>query len=201
VVVTALGDLLGAKGVIVNFVLRHVKKMVPRFEIAGAVRFNRMLDDGKGLELKRVAVGQEETRVLPVHRGHDRSVQGRGALAPEHSRQLEQSVAWLRPWIKEEEPQAIITALPLYHIMSLTANCLLMMKSGRLQYPHHQPARYSRPGDGDAQAQVHHVYRVNTLFNALMNHPDFTKIDSPTCRSLWAGAWRFRRRWPIAGRK
>src|SRR5882672_9829892 len=59
VVVAALGDLLGAKGAIVNFVVRHVKKMVPRWEIAGAVRFNTMLEEGKGLELKRVAVGQE----------------------------------------------------------------------------------------------------------------------------------------------
>ena len=177
VVVTALGDLLGAKGVIVNFVLRHVKKMVPRFEIAGAVRFNRMLDDGKGLELKRVAVGQEEPAFFQYTGGTTGVSKGAVLSHRNILANLEQSVAWLRPWIKEEEPQAIITALPLYHIMSLTANCLLMMKAGGCNILITNP----RDIPGLVMEMRKHKFTmftgVNTLFNALMNHPDFTKID------------------------
>jgi len=187
VVVTALGDLLGAKGLIVNFVLRYVKKMVPRWEIAGAVRFNTMLEEGKGLELKRVAVGQEEPAFFQ-YTGGTTGV-SKGAMLSHRNilANLEQSAAWLRPWIKEEEAQVIITALPLYHIMSLTANCLLMMKSGGCNILITNP----RDIPGLVKEMRKHKFTiftgVNTLFNALMNHPDFTKIDFSHLRIALGG--------------
>jgi long-chain acyl-CoA synthetase len=177
VVVAALGDLLGAKGVIVNFVLRHVKKMVPAWEIPGAVRFNTMLDEGKGLELKRVAVGSEEPAFFQYTGGTTGVSKGAVLSHRNILANLEQSAAWLRPWIKEEEPQAIITALPLYHIMSLTANCLLMMKAGGCNILITNPRDI--PGlVKEMRKQKFTMFTgVNTLFNALMNHPDFMKID------------------------
>jgi len=187
VVVTALGDLLGAKGLIVNFVLRYVKKMVPRWEIAGAVRFNTMLEEGKGLELKRVAVGQEEPAFFQYTGGTTGVSKGAVLLHRNILANLEQAAAWLKPWIKEEEPQAIITALPLYHIMSLTANCLLMMKVGGCNILITNP----RDIPGLVKEMRKHKFTiftgVNTLFNALMNHPDFTKIDFSHLRIALGG--------------
>jgi long-chain acyl-CoA synthetase len=177
VVIAALGDLLGPKGLIVNFVLRRVKKMVPAWDIPGAVRFNAMLAEGKGLTLRPVAVDHEDVAFLQYTGGT--TGLSKGAMLSHRNilANLEQAVAWLKPWVKEDEPQAIITALPLYHIMSLTANCLLMMKAGGCNILITNP----RDIPGLVKEMRKHKFTmftgVNTLFNALMNHPDFTKID------------------------
>ena len=177
VVVAALGDLLGAKGVVVNFVVRHVKKMVPSWEIAGAARFNAVIDEGSRLELARVAVGHEDLAFLQYTGGTTGVSKGAVLSHRNILANLEQSAAWLKPWMKEDEPQAIITALPLYHIFSLTANCLLMMKAGGCNILITNP----RDIPGFIKELSTHKFTmftgVNTLFNALMNHPDFTKID------------------------
>jgi long-chain acyl-CoA synthetase len=177
VVIAALGDMLGPKGLIVNFVLRRVKKMVPEWDIPGAVRFNAMLAEGKGLTLKRVPVDHEDVAFLQYTGGT--TGLSKGAMLSHRNilANLEQAAAWLKPWVKEDEPQAIITALPLYHIMSLTANCLLMMKAGGCNILITNP----RDIPGLVKEMRRHKFTmftgVNTLFNALMNHPDFTKID------------------------
>jgi long-chain acyl-CoA synthetase len=177
VVIAALGDMLGAKGAVVNFVLRHLKKMVPPWKIAGAVRFNAMLAEGARLELKRVATGHEDVAFLQYTGGTTGVSKGAALSHRNILANLEQSAAWLRPWVKEDEPQAIITALPLYHIMSLTANCLLMMKAGGCNILITNPRDI--PGFvKELRKQKFTMFTgVNTLFNALMNHPDFMKID------------------------
>ena len=177
VVIAALGDMLGAKGAIVNFVLRHLKKMVPPWKIAGAVRFNAMLAEGARHELKRVETGREDVAFLQYTGGTTGLSKGAMLLHRNILANLEQSSAWLRPWVKEDEPQAIITALPLYHIFSLTANCLLMMKAGGCNILITNPRDI--PGFvKELRRQKFTMFTgVNTLFNALMNHPDFTKID------------------------
>jgi len=177
VIVAALGDLLGAKGAVVNFVVRHVRKMVPSWEIAGAVRFNAAIEEGRRLELARVAIGHEDVAFLQYTGGTTGLSKGAILLHRNILANLEQAAAWLKPWMKEDEPQAIITALPLYHIFSLTANCLLMMKAGGCNILITNPR--------DIPGFVKELRRlkftmftgVNTLFNALMNHPDFAKID------------------------
>jgi long-chain acyl-CoA synthetase len=177
VVVAALGDMLGAKGAIVNFVVRHVKKMVPSWAIAGAARFNAVIETGSRHELAHVAVGHEDVAFLQYTGGTTGVSKGAVLLHRNILANLEQSAAWVKPWMKEEEPQAIITALPLYHIFSLTANCLLMMKAGGcnilITNPRDIPAFVK-----ELRRQKFTMFTgVNTLFNALMNHPDFTKID------------------------
>jgi long-chain acyl-CoA synthetase len=187
VVVASLGDLLGAKGAIVNFVLRRVKKMVPPWKLDGAVRFNAMLAKGKGLELRRIAIGHEEVAFLQYTGGTTGVSKGAVLSHRNILANLEQSAAWLRPWVKEDQPQAIITALPLYHIMSLTANCLLMMKAGGCNILITNP----RDIPGLVKEMRRHKFTmftgVNTLFNALMNNPDFTKIDFSHLRVALGG--------------
>lgn len=177
VVVAALGDLLGAKGAVVNFVVRRVRKMVPPWEIAGAVRFKAMIAEGTRLELARVAVGHEDVAFLQYTGGTTGVSKGAVLSHRNILANLEQATAWLKPWMKEDEPQAIITALPLYHIFSLTANCLLMMKAGGCNILITNP----RDIPGFVKELRKHKFTiftgVNTLFNALMNHPDFAKID------------------------
>jgi long-chain acyl-CoA synthetase len=176
VVIAALGDRLGFKGFIVNFVLRHVKKMVPVWRIEGAIRFNAMLAEGARLELKPADVGYEDAAFLQYTGGTTGLSKGAVLLHRNILANLEQAAAWLKPFVKDE-PQAIVTALPLYHILSLTANCLLMIKAGGLNILITNPRDI--PGFvKELRRQKFTMFTgVNTLFNALMNHPDFAKID------------------------
>ncbi|HMH19535.1 MAG TPA: long-chain-fatty-acid--CoA ligase [Burkholderiales bacterium] len=177
VVVAALGDLLGFKGALVNLVLRHVKKMVPPWEIAGAIRFNAMLEEGSRRELKPADVGHEDVAFLQYTGGTTGVSKGAVLVHRNILANLEQAAAWIKPVVKVDEPQAIITGLPLYHILSLTANCLLMMKAGGCNILITNP----RDIPGFVKELRTHKFTmftgVNTLFNALMNHPDFSKID------------------------
>ena len=187
VVVAALGDLLGAKGLLVNWVLRHVKKMVRPWEIPGAVRFNAMIAKGRDMALQDVAVGHGDVAFLQYTGGTTGVSKGAVLTHGNILANLEQSVAWIKPWVKEGEAQVIITALPLYHILSLTANCLLMMKSGGCNILITNP----RDIPGFVKELRAHKFTmitgVNTLYNALMNHPDFTKVDFSSLRVSLGG--------------
>jgi long-chain acyl-CoA synthetase len=187
VVVAALGDLIGAKGWIVNLVVRHGKKLVPRWAIPGALRFNAVLAEGGRLVRKNVAVGHEDIAFLQYTGGTTGISKGAVLTHGNILANLEQAVAWIRPWVREEQPQVIITALPLYHILSLTANSLLMMKAGGCNI------LITNPRDIPAFVKELRKHRftmitgVNTLFNALMNHPDFTRIDFSSLRVALGG--------------
>jgi long-chain acyl-CoA synthetase len=187
VVVAALGDLIGAKGWIVNLVVRHGKKLVPRWAIPGALRFNAVLAEGGRLVRKSVAVGHEDIAFLQYTGGTTGISKGAVLTHGNILANLEQAVAWIKPWVREEQPQVIITALPLYHILSLTANSLLMMKAGGCNI------LITNPRDIPAFVKELRKHRftmitgVNTLFNALMNHPDFTRIDFSSLRVALGG--------------
>jgi long-chain acyl-CoA synthetase len=187
VVVAALGDLLGAKGWIVNLVVRHRKKLVPRWEIPGALRFNAVLAEGGRLDRKNVPIGYEDVAFLQYTGGTTGISKGAVLTHGNILANLEQAAAWIKPWIREEQPQVIVTALPLYHILSLTANCLLMMKAGGCNI------LITNPRDIPAFVKELRKHRftmitgVNTLFNALMNHPDFTKVDFSSLRVSLGG--------------
>ena len=197
-VIAALGDRLGLKGAIVNFVVRRVKKMVPPWEIAGAIRFNAMLAEGAPLEIKRVEASHEDVAFLQYTGGTTGVSKGAVLLHRNILANLEQAAAWLKPFVNEAEPQAIVTALPLYHILSLTANCLLMMRSGGcnilITNPRDIPAFVK-----ELRSQKFTMFTgVNTLFNALMNHPDFTKIDFSRLKVSLGGGMAVQK--PVADR-
>ena len=177
VVVAALGDLLGARGWLVNAVVRHVKKMVPAWRLPGAIRFNDVLREAAGRPLEDPEVGYEDIAFIQYTGGTTGVAKGAMLLHRNILANLEQAAAWLRPFLDETQNQAIVTALPLYHILSLTANCLLMMKLGGLNIlitnPRDIPGLVKEIGGHRFTL----ITGVNTLFNALLNNADFAKID------------------------
>ena len=186
VVVASLGDMLGLKGALVNFVVRNVKKMVPAFELPFAVRFNSMLSAGGGMSLKPVETGHEDIAFLQYTGGTTGVSKGAMLLHRNILANIAQSSAWLIPGLKGEVP-IIITALPLYHIFSLTVNCLLMMKVGGMNVLITNP----RDIPGFVKELANHRYNVitgvNTLFNALLNNPEFVAQDFSALRVCVGG--------------
>lgn len=177
IVVAALGDLLGAKGAIVNFVVRHVKRLVRPWKLDGALRFNAMLAAGARAELKPADAGHEDIAFLQYTGGTTGISKGAMLLHRNILANLEQAAAWVRPFMQDGDRQLIVTALPLYHILSLTANALLMMKVGGCNLLITNP----RDIPGFVKELRRHRFTmftgVNTLFNALLNHPGFAAID------------------------
>jgi long-chain acyl-CoA synthetase len=176
VVVTSLGEMLGVKGLIVNFVVRNVKKMVPAFDLPGAIRFGAALAEGAGRQLATPSLGHEDIAYLQYTGGTTGVSKGAVLTHKNVIAALLQYRVWLGPAIGEEQPR-IITALPLYHIFSLTVNCLSMMVVGGCNILITNP----RDIPGFIKELGKHRYTmitgVNTLFNALLNHPDFAKLD------------------------
>ena len=177
VVLTGLGDLLGGlKGMIVNFVLRHVKKMVPAYDLPTSLRFGDVLAEGEGMTLKPFETGHEDIAFLQYTGGTTGVSKGAMLLQRNILANLHQAEAWLIPGLKGKDAM-IVTALPLYHIFSLTVNCLLMLKIGGMNILITNP----RDIPGFVKELAKHPYNVitgvNTLFNALMNNPDFAGLD------------------------
>jgi long-chain acyl-CoA synthetase len=187
VVVTSLGELLGLKGVIVNLVVRKVKKMVPPFELPGAVSFKDALNEGGTKTLITPALGHNDIAFLQYTGGTTGVSKGAILLHRNILANIEQAAAWLLPGLANERA-VIITALPLYHIFSLTVNCLLLMKIGGLNILITNP----RDIPGFVKELGKHKYNiitgVNTLFNAFLNNPEFLKLDFSHLRICVGGA-------------
>jgi long-chain acyl-CoA synthetase len=176
VVVTSLGEMLGLKGVIVNLVVRKVKKMVPPYDLPGAISFKEALKEGEGKPMTTPPLGHDDVAFLQYTGGTTGVSKGAMLLHRNIIAALLQYEAWLAPAIGNQRA-VIITALPLYHIFSLTVNCLVMMVVGG------ENVLITNPRDipGFVKELAKHKYTiitgVNTLFNALLNHPDFGKLD------------------------
>ena len=186
IVVAALGDLLGVKGHIVNFVVRNVKKMVPAFELPGAERFNAVLKQGAGLAMKPFVVGQGDLAFLQYTGGTTGVSKGAMLTHENILANIEQSSWNLTAALGGATPM-IITALPLYHIYSLTVNCLLMAKMGGFNIlitnPRDIPAFVKELG----KHRYNMITGVNTLFNAFLNNPEFHKLDFSHVKVCGAG--------------
>ena len=181
VVVASLGDMLGAKGLIVNFVVRHVKKMVPAFALPGAQRFNAALAEGAGKPFRPFETGHDDIAFLQYTGGTTGVSKGAMLLHRNILANVEQVAHWVEIGLKGET-SSIITALPLYHIYALTCNCLATLRLGGLSILITNP----RDIPGFVKELGKHRYNmitgVNTLFNALLHHPDFAKLDFSALR-------------------
>ncbi|HEX4883247.1 MAG TPA: long-chain-fatty-acid--CoA ligase [Casimicrobiaceae bacterium] len=177
VIVTSIGEMLGLKGVLVDFVLRHVKKMIPEWSLPGSVRVSDVLAQGRKRTLERVPIGHDDIAFLQYTGGTTGVAKGAMLLHRNIVANMLQARAWVRPALKEGEREIVITPLPLYHIFSLTANCLVFMSLGGenilIPNPRDIPGFVKEIGKYRFTA----ITGVNTLFNALLNNPDFAKLD------------------------
>ncbi|QAZ39324.1 long-chain fatty acid--CoA ligase [Methylibium sp. Pch-M] len=181
VVVTALGDLLGfPKSLIVNTVVRKLKKMVPAFELPGAVRFNDALAAGRGRSYTPAKVGPDDIAVLQYTGGTTGVSKGAVLLHRHLVANILQSEAWYQPALKKipaGEQINTVCALPIYHIFGFNTNMMLGLRMGGcnilIANPRDLPTMFKQlRGE-----RIHSFPAVNTLFNAMAHHADFGSVD------------------------
>ena len=181
VVLTSMGDMLGfPKSLIVNYVVRKVKKMVPAFDLPGAVRFNDALAEGRGKPFTPATVGPDDIAVLQYTGGTTGVSKGAVLLHRNLVANILQAEAWYQPALKKipaGEQIVTICALPIYHIFGFNTNVMLSMRMGGANIlivnPRDLPAVFK-----ELQGEKFHSFpAVNTLFNAMANHADFSSVD------------------------
>jgi long-chain acyl-CoA synthetase len=181
VVLGAMGDRLGfVKGALVNYVVRHVKKLVPEYSLPGAVRFNDALDKGKGRAPQAVQIGPDDVAVLQYTGGTTGVSKGAVLLHRNVIANVLQSEAWNDPVMRKvpagEQPTSVC-ALPLYHIFAFTVNMMLSMRTGGKLILIPNPRDIAGVLKELSKHTFHSFPAVNTLFNGLANHPDFATVN------------------------
>ncbi|HQR09811.1 MAG TPA: long-chain-fatty-acid--CoA ligase [Casimicrobiaceae bacterium] len=185
-VITSVGELMGFKGLVVDLVIRRVKKAVPAFSIPGAIRLSDALADGRKRKLETVPLGHDDIAFLQYTGGTTGVAKGAMLVNRNIIANLLQARVWLQPFLSGGR-EIIITPLPLYHIFSLTANCLVFMTLGG------ENVLIPNPRDIPGFVKEMGKYRftaftgVNTLFNALVNNAEFAKLDFSSLRLALGG--------------
>ena len=181
VVLCAMGDQLGfLKGLLVNYVVRNVKKLVPEYSLPGAVRFNDAIAKGQRGTFKPVDIKPDDIALLQYTGGTTGVSKGAVLLHRNVIANVLQAEAWNEPVMKSlpagEQPTSIC-ALPLYHIFAFTVNMMLGMRTGGkvilIPNPRDLPAVLKEL----SKHTFHSFPAVNTLFNGLANHPDFNTVN------------------------
>lgn len=194
VILTGLGDTLDfPKSLITNFVVRKIKKMVPAFSIPTAIRFNEVLRKGKSLTLPITDIGHDDLAFLQYTGGTTGVAKGAMLSHGNLVANMQQASAWLDSAGLRGGTEIIITALPLYHIFALTANCLVFMKFGGLNYLITNP-RDMQGFVKDLQSiKFTAITGVNTLFNGLLETPGFSTIDFSRLKMAMGGGMAVQR--------
>ena len=189
VIVTEIGDMLGGlKGTLVNFVVKNLKKMVPAYHLPQAIPFKSALKKGVSKQLTKTAVSVDDLAVLQYTGGTTGVSKGaqlsHGNLIA-HNAMIRH---WFKPFMSADQKDLIITAIPMYHIFALTVNGLLMFSTGvknvMITNPRDMPAFCK-------ELKKHKftiITGVNTLFNGLLNNPDFKNLDFTKLKGGVAGA-------------
>ena len=181
VVLASMGDMLGAlKGRIVNYVVRHRKKLVPKFNLPGAVRFNDAIAQGRRSAFRKPEIKGDDIAVLQYTGGTTGISKGAVLLHRNIVANVLQSQAWNEPVmakVPEGEQATSVCALPLYHIFAFTVCMMLSMRTGGRLILIPNPRDLPGVLNELAKYKFHSFPAVNTLFNGLVNHPDFGKVD------------------------
>jgi long-chain acyl-CoA synthetase len=187
IVTTQLGDLLKfPKSLIVNLVVKYVKKMVPQYRLPGSVTFKQALSIGSTKTFVKPEVGHEDIAFLQYTGGTTGLAKGAILTNRNMIANMQQASAWI-DGVVEDGKEVIITALPLYHIFSLTANCLTFMKVGALNYLITNPR--DMPGFVKELQSIRFtaITGVNTLFNGLLNAQGFAELDFSSLKLTLGG--------------
>jgi long-chain acyl-CoA synthetase len=196
VVLTSLGDRLGTvKGTIVNCAVKYLKKMVPAFTLANTTRFNTVLKKGKLLTYTPVELTADDLAFLQYTGGTTGLSKGAMLTHRNMMSNMQQSKATIKPQL-EEGKELVVTALPLYHIFALTANCLLFLTLGGsnllITNPRDMPGFVKEL----AKYRFSTITGVNTLFNGLLNTPGFADLDFSGLKVALGGGMAVQR--PVA---
>jgi long-chain acyl-CoA synthetase len=177
VITTQVGDMLPLpKRTLVNFTLKYVKRVVPKWHIPGTLGFRSALAKGRQQPFTRMALSHSDVAFLQYTGGTTGVSKGATLTHGNIVANLQQAGAWVGT-LTEDGKEIIITALPLYHIFALTANCLVFMKIGA------QNVLITNPRDMEGFVRELSKYRftaftgVNTLFVGLLNTPQFHELD------------------------
>ena len=198
VILTGLGDRLGGlKGKFVNFAVKYLKKMVPSYSLPNAVKFNQVLAKGQSLTLDPVTLTGEDLAFLQYTGGTTGVSKGAMLTHRNMVANLEQAKAAIKPVLKEGE-ELVVTALPLYHIFALTANCLTFITLGGtnllITNPRDMPSFVKELSKYPFTA----LTGVNTLFNGLLNTPAFAQLDFSKLKLSLGGGMAVQK--PVADR-
>lgn len=187
VIVTNMGDSLnGLKSHIVSFVVKYIKKLVPKYHLPQAIKFKHVMAQGEDLPLDKVELSPNDIAFLQYTGGTTGVAKGAVLTHRNLVANLQQAGAWLQNVVRVGE-EVIITALPLYHIFSLTANCLVFSKIGACNILITNP----RDMEGFVKELSKHKFTaitgVNTLFNGLLNTAGFSDLDFSSLRLTLGG--------------
>ena len=181
VILASLGEMLGfPKGLIVNYVVRNVKKMVPAFTLPGLVRFNDAVAAGRKAAYRAPDLKPTDIAVLQYTGGTTGVSKGAVLLHSNLVANTLQSEAWYQPALKKVpagEQLTTVCALPLYHIFGFTSNMMLSMRTGGCNILIPNPRDIPAVFKDLSRERVHSFPAVNTLFNAMANHPGFNTVD------------------------
>ena len=181
VVIASMGDLLGNwKGMLVNFAVRHVKHMVPPFSLPTSISFREALAEGAALSLQRPVLGHDDIAFLQYTGGTTGLAKGATLTHRNIIANVLQNGAWIAPVIDcEPRPPQLhfVCALPLYHIFALTACCMLGTQLGVMNILIPNPRDIPGMVKELAKYPFHLLPGVNTLYNGLLQNPDFAKLD------------------------
>jgi long-chain acyl-CoA synthetase len=187
VVVTSMGEMLGPlKGPLVNFVVRHIKKLVPDWQIAGATNFSLALARGRQQGFRTIAVVRDDLAFLQYTGGTTGVSKGAMLTHGNICANVTQAHAWISPALRPGK-ELILTALPLYHVFALTANCLTFLMFGARNLLIANPRDIKGFIKEWRKYPVSVVTGVNTLFNALLNHADFAQLNFSALRITLGG--------------
>ena len=193
VIITRMGDMLPfPKSAIINFVVKHLKKMVPAYKLPGTVTFNKALKLGSQHRFETVPTNHYDIAFLQYTGGTTGVSKGAVLTNRNMVANMQQASAWIEN-IMEEGKEVVITALPLYHIFSLTANCLTFMKYGALVYLITNPRDMKGFVKELKGVKFTAVTGVNTLFNGLLNTPGFKDIDFSNLKLTLGGGMAVQR--------
>lgn len=187
VITTRIGDCLPhIKRTVVNFTVEYIKRMVPAFNLPGAIGFNNALSAGAKHKMRPAEITPDDIAFLQYTGGTTGPAKGATLTHRNLVANVAQAQAWLAPWT-ERGHELIITALPLYHVFALMANCLLFFQLGG------KNVLVTDPRDMPTLVKTFDKHRptaftgVNTLFNALVNNDDFAKLDFSRLRITLGG--------------
>lgn len=191
VVVASMGDLLGVvKGGIVNFMVRHKKKLVPAFSLPTAIPFNKMLSQASGMTMTPVTLQHDDIAFLQYTGGTTGISKGAALSHRNIIANVLQNEAWIQPALNKSpqvDPLIFVCALPMYHIFALTICCLMGTRLGGMNILIPNPRDIVGFIKVLGKYKINLLPAVNTLYNGLLNNPEFAKLDLSALKLSFGG--------------